>query len=157
MKKKINDPIFGELEYDYVWSKDTTMNFLGKEYEISLLIKGDEDGKFDNEQYLAYQLLMENWEQVQHSLLQPILEYYQEKREELGYDIEFNENYPLVETIDQLIEMITLSSIVVPYGDIYEERDIGILFHCTWDDENGLGIRLLNEKVVEVGYQDVAI
>ncbi|PGD56642.1 DUF2004 domain-containing protein, partial [Bacillus toyonensis] len=28
---------------------------------------------------------------------------------------------------------------------------------CTWDTENGLGIRLLNEKVTEVGYQDVAI
>lgn len=42
-------------------------------------------------------------------------------------------------------------------GDIYEERDIGITFDCTWDIENGLGIRLLNERVTEVGYQDVAI
>lgn len=153
----IQDPIFGTMEYDYVWSKDTTINFLGKETEIALLVKGEEDGKFDEEQYIAYQSLMNNWEQLQQNFLQPILDYYQQKRHELGYDIEFNESYPLVETSDQLIEMITLDGIVIPYGDIFEGRDIGILFNCTWDEENGLGLRLLDEKVTEVGYQDVAI
>ena len=153
----INDPVFGELEYDYVWSKDTTIDFLGKEYEIALMIEGDEDGKFDDEQYEAYQSLMQDWEQLQQSFLKPILDYYQQKRHELGYDIEFNKDYLLVKTIDRLIEMITLGGIVVSYGDIYEERDIGILFNCTWDEENGLGLRLLDEKVIEAGYQDVAI
>lgn len=129
----INDPIFGELEYDYVWSKDTTINFLGKETEIALMIKGDKNGKFDEEQYTAYQSLMQNWEQLQQSFLQPILDYYQQNRHGLGYDIEFNKDYSLVETVDQLIGMITLDGIVVPYGDIYEERDIGMLFNCTWD------------------------
>ncbi|MNJ41067.1 hypothetical protein D3C77_359750 [compost metagenome] len=100
---------------------------------------------------------MQKWEQLQESFLQPILDYYQQKRHELGYDIAFNENYPLVETIDQLMEMITLDGIVVPYGDIREGRDIGILFNCTWDAENGLGLRLLDEEVVEVGYQDITI
>lgn len=26
----INDPIFGELEYEYGWAKDTTIHFLVK-------------------------------------------------------------------------------------------------------------------------------
>lgn len=153
----VNDPIFGELEYNYSWAKDTTIHFFGKETEIALMIDGEEDGEFDEAQYTAYQSLMQNWEQLQQSFLQPILDYYQQKRHELGYDTELNENYPLVETTDQLLEMITLDGIVVPYAGIYEGRDIGILFDCTWDVENGLGIRLLNEKVTEVGYQDVAI
>lgn len=153
----INDPIFGELEYKYGWSKDTTIHFLGKETEVALMIDGEEEGEFDEEQYTAYQSLMQNWEQVQHSLLQPILGYYQQKRHELGYDIALNENYPLIETTDQLLDMITLEGIVVPYGEIREGRDIGILFNCTWDQENGLGLRLLNEEVVDVGYQDIVI
>ncbi|PNQ79206.1 MULTISPECIES: DUF2004 domain-containing protein [Paenibacillus] len=153
----VNDPIFGELEYNYSWAKDTTIHFFGRETEIALMIDGEEDGEFDEAQYTAYQSLMQNWEQLQQSFLQPILDYYQQKRHELGYDTELNENYPLVETTDQLLEMITLDGIVVPYAGIYEGRDIGILFDCTWDIENGLGIRLLNEKVTEVGYQDVAI
>ncbi|RJG14925.1 DUF6985 domain-containing protein [Paenibacillus thiaminolyticus] len=153
----INDPIFGELEYKYGWSKDTTIHFLGKEIEVALMIDGEEDGEFDEEQYTAYQSLMQNWEQLQLSLLQPILDYYQQKRHELGYDIALNENYPLIETIDQLLDMITLEGIVVPYGEIREGRDIGILFNCKWDVENGVGLRLLDEEVIEVGYQDVAI
>ncbi|MGG4213836.1 DUF2004 domain-containing protein [Paenibacillus sp. FSL L8-0638] len=153
----VNDPIFGELEYNYSWAKDTSIHFFGKETEIALMIDGEEDGEFDEAQYTAYQSLMQNWEQLQQSFLQPILDYYQQKRHELGYDTELNENYPLVDTTDQLLKMITLDGIVVPYAGIYEGRDIGILFDCTWDVENGLGIRLLNEKVTEVGYQDVAI
>ncbi|MCR6846865.1 DUF2004 domain-containing protein [Bacillus sp. IBL03825] len=154
---KINDAVFGELEYDFVWSKDTSINFLGNEVEIALIVKGDEDGKFDEEQYVAYTSLMQNWEQLQQSFLQSILDYYKQERQELGYDIEVNENYPLVETTNEILEMISLDGIVVPYAGIFDGRDIGITFNCTWDTENGLGIRLLNEKVTEVGCQDVAI
>lgn len=155
MKK--NDPIFGDLEYNYSWSKDTTILFFGRETDITLMIDGEEDGEFDEEQYAAYQALMMNWEQLHESFLEPILNYYRQKRYELGYDIAQNENYPLVETSDQILEMIALDGIVVPYGDIREGRDIGILFNCTWDQENGLGLRLLNEEVVDVGYQDIVI
>ncbi|HWI48232.1 MAG TPA: DUF2004 domain-containing protein [Rummeliibacillus sp.] len=154
---KINDVVFGELEYNYGWVKYTTIEFCGKEAEIALMVKGEEDGKFDEEQYIAYNSLVQNWEQLQKGFLQAILDYYKQERQELGYDIEVNENYPQIETTNQLLEMITLVGIVVPYGDIYEERDIGITFDCTWDIENGLGLRLLNERVTEVGYQDVAI
>ncbi|MBM7647502.1 hypothetical protein JOC78_000423 [Bacillus ectoiniformans] len=154
---KINDVVFGELEYNYGWVKYTTIEFCGKEAEIALMVKGEEDGKFDEEQYIAYNSLVQNWEQLQQGFLQAILDYYKLERQELGYDIEVNENYPQIETTNQLLEMITLVGIVVPYGDINEGRDIGITFDCTWDTENGLGLRLLNEKVTEVGYQDVAI
>ncbi|SFD38031.1 hypothetical protein SAMN04488168_1362 [Bacillus sp. 491mf] len=153
----INDAVFGELEYNYAWSKDTTINFFGNEFEIALMVDGDEDGKFDEEQYTAYTSLMQNWEHLQKSFLQPILDYYKQTRHGLGYDIEVNENYPLIETTDQILEMISLDGIVVSYAGIFEGRDIGITFNCTWDTENGLGLRLLNEKVTEVGYQDVAI
>jgi len=154
---KINDVVFGELEYNYGWVKYTTIEFCGKEAGIALMVKGEEDGKFDEEQYSAYNSLVQNWEQLQQGFLQAILDYYKLERQELGYDIEVNENYPQIETTNQLLEMITLVGIVVPYGDINEDRDIGITFDCTWDTENGLGLRLLNEKVTEVGYQDVAI
>ncbi|MDA7027416.1 DUF2004 domain-containing protein [Bacillus sp. CLL-7-23] len=154
---KINDKVFGELEYDFVWSKDTSINFFDHEVEIALMVKGDEDGKFDEEQYVAYTSLMQNWEDLQQNLLQSILDYYKQERQDLGYDIEVNENYPLVVSTNEILEMISLDGIVVPYAGIFNGRDIGITFNCTWDTENGLGIRLLNEKVTEVGYQDVAI
>lgn len=153
----INDAIFGELEYDYGWSRVITIDFFGNAIEIELIIDGEEDGQFDEGQYTAYQSLMKNWNDLQLNLLNSILIYYKQKRQELGYDIELSENYPIVETTDQILEMISLDGIVVPYADIFQARHIGIIFNCTWDTENGLGLRLLNEKVTEVGYQDVAI
>lgn len=153
----INDEVFGELKYNYGWIRFISIEFCGKEAEIALMVKGEEDGKFDQEQYIAYKSLVQNWGKLQQSFLQSILDYYKQERQKLGYDIEVNENYPPIETTNQMEEMITLVGIVVPYGDIYEERDIGVTFDCTWDTENGLGLRLLNEKVTKVGYQNVAI
>jgi hypothetical protein len=153
----INDPIFGELEYEYGWIKDTTIRFLGKEVQITLMIDGEEEGMFDENQYTAYQSLIKNWDNLQPSLLQSIIDYYNQKQHELGNDSGLNEHYPLIKTADQILDMITLDGIVVPYADIFEARHIGITFNCTWDTENGLGLRLLNEKVTEVSYHDVAI
>ncbi|KWX69771.1 DUF2004 domain-containing protein [Paenibacillus jilunlii] len=154
---KINDAIFGELEYEYGWIKDTTIDFCGKESEISIMIDGEEDGEIDEEQYESYTSLMQNWDQLQQGFLQAILDYYIQKRHELGYDVEVNENYPLIETINQLLEKITLVGITIPFADCFEGRDIGLTFDCIWDIENGLGLRLVNEKIINVGYQDVAI
>ncbi|MEN0733151.1 DUF2004 domain-containing protein, partial [Listeria monocytogenes] len=72
-------------------------------------------------------------------------------------DTELNDNYPEIATIEEMLEHITLVGIKVPYGELYGGRSIGISFDCTWDSENGIGIRLSDEKVIEVGYQDVAI
>ncbi len=156
-KMKINDAVFGELEYDYVWSRETTIEFCGKEAGIALIIDGEEDGEFSEKQYASYNSLIQNLGHLQQSILQPILDYYKQKRYELGYDVSYNENYPLLETINQLLERIRLVGIYVPSARRFEGRYIGLTFDCTWDMENGVGIRLINEEVARVGYQDVAI
>ncbi|MGE6230385.1 DUF6985 domain-containing protein [Paenibacillus chitinolyticus] len=153
----INDPIFGELEYDYAWFKDTVIEFCGKQFEISLSVSGEKDGKFLEKQYIAYQSFIKNWEQIQQNILQSLLDYYIQKRHELGYDVSFDENYPLIETIDQLLERISLVGVSVLYTKSLEGRYIGLSFDSTWDEENGLGVLLINEEVARVGYQDVAM
>ncbi|HDR4697011.1 DUF2004 domain-containing protein [Bacillus cereus] len=115
---RVNNSVFGEIEYNYAWAKCMPITFIGNVTEIDLMIDGEEDGVFDEGQYVAYQSLIKNWEEVQISLLHSILDYYKQRRCELGYDV-------------------------------------GITFNCTWDIENGVGVRLLNEKVMEVGYQDI--
>lgn len=121
------------------------------------MIDGDEDGQFSEKQYASYNSLIQNWEYLQQIILQSILDYYKQKRYELGYDVSYNENYPLIETIQQLFERIKLVGIYVPSARRFEGRYIGLTFDCTWDVENGLGIRLINERVTRIGYQDVAI
>lgn len=56
----INDAVFGEIEYTYGWVKDINVEFCRKEVEIALIVKGEEDGKFDEGQYTAYNSLLQN-------------------------------------------------------------------------------------------------
>lgn len=51
----INDAIFGELEYEYGWSRVITLDFFGYTAELDLIIDGEEDEQFDEGQYTAYQ------------------------------------------------------------------------------------------------------
>ncbi|MFF2484336.1 DUF6985 domain-containing protein [Paenibacillus sp. NPDC058071] len=154
---KINDAVFGELEYNYGWVRHTNIEFCEIEANIALMIDGDDDGEFSEKQYASYNSLIENWEHLQQSLLQPILDYYQQKRFELGYDVLYDKNYPIIDTIDELLKNIRLVGVFVPAARRFEGRYIGLTFDCKWDVENGVGIRLIDEGVTEVGYQDVAL
>ena len=153
----IHNNVFGELEFDDMWFKNISIDFFNKEQNIILMVAGDENEEFEEGQYAAYQTLMDKWDLIHISILKPILDYYNVKRKELGYHIEYNEDYPFIGSSEQLLEHITLVGIKVPYANIYGERSIGISFDCSWDSENGLGLRLNNEQVIEVGYQDIAI
>ncbi|PRT36819.1 DUF6985 domain-containing protein [Bacillus wiedmannii] len=155
---KINDAIFGELEFNnYDWIGYKNIEFFWNEVKVALIVRGEDDGQFEEEQYMAYNFLIERWQQLQQSILEPILDYYKQKRYELGYDVESNENYPLIETVTQILEKITLAGIFVPDNDLIDFLDIGLTFDCTWDMENGLGLCLVKGEVTEVGYQDVVL
>jgi len=58
--------------------------------------------------------------------------------------------------VEQMLKMINMTGITVPYEEVFSGRDIGITFDCSWDNENGLGLRLINEEIFRIGYQDVA-
>lgn len=122
-----------------------------------MIVSGEAEGNFDPEQYTAYRSLIEKWDNLQRNILDSILAYYKQIRFELGYDIELNGDYPLIETTNQLLENITLLGISVPDNELSEILDIGLLFDCTWDLENGLGLSVKNGEVTEVGYQDIVI
>ena len=154
---KINDTVFGELNYITSWHGNAKILFCGDVIDIAIMIDGEEDGIFSEAQYEAFNSLVSKWEQIQDSLLSAILDYYLRVRSELGYADEENKAYPLIDTIDQIRSMIKIVGISIPYEDIFEGRDAGITFDCSWDIENGLGIRLINEEVFKIGYQDVVL
>ena len=154
--ESVENAVFGKIFYDGSWYRELKVNFFNKETDIELIIDGDEDAEFEVEQYDAYKAIMDNWPEIHTRFLEPILKYYINERKGLGYDTNNNVNYPQIDTIEQLLEHVTLLGIVVPYAGLYGEgRSIGISFDCTWDDENGVGLRLFNEQIVEVGSQDI--
>lgn len=44
---RVNNLVFGEIEYNYVWVKCMFIIFIGNVIEIDLMIDGEEDGVFD--------------------------------------------------------------------------------------------------------------
>lgn len=84
-------------------------------------------------------------------VLVAILEYYKGKRNELGYDKIFNKSYPRIKSTDDLLEHISLVGIKIHYANVFGGRSVGLSFDCTWDAENGIGVRLNNEQVIDIG------
>lgn len=151
-----NDKIFGKLEYDYGWFGSYTILLFDKEIQLSLSVEGDDDSDFETGQYDAFNTFTKKLnDELYLNLLNKVLDYYNNRRNELGYNIESNEHYPEINTIDILLNHITFSFINVMYDRNDDKRRIGIGFDCTWDSENGVGITLIDEEIENIGYQDI--
>lgn len=147
------DKVFGEVEFDYDWIGKIEIDWFGQKKEISLIISGEEDGGFDDVQYESYNEFIRSWPEIENELLKRVLDYYEELKDERGED---SDSYPVIDNTEDIKKMITIDALTVPLPDVFEGRSVALAFSCSWDEENGLGIRFINEKITEVGYQDVA-
>ncbi len=152
----MNDKVFGELEYDYGWNGTTVLGLLGEQVQLDLIIQEEEDEPFSELQYKTFQCFQEKWPEIEMKVFEAILDYYTELREELGFDDDSEESYPEISNVSDLTELLTADAVIIPGSGIYEERTIFLAFSCSWDEENGVAVALVNEDVDEVGYQDIA-
>ena len=101
---------------------------------------------------------------IQHTTLTFVLEnqgQYKTKMESAITDYIQNEVINLLEP-DEYTELIKkkisdcvlLHHFHLPYTE--NEMIIGFEFECLWDIEHGLGIKIINDKISEVGMADVA-
>ena len=115
----------------------------------------EKDEILDN-QKIAFDMFIKKSKELEISILDEILLYYNKIKHQYGYDAENNDDYPYIKDSKELISMIDLFGITLPYPENSNDRCISLVFNCTWDLENGVGVRLSNEKVIEVGFQDIA-
>lgn len=99
---------------------------------------------------------MKTWERIMSDTAEAIKEYYLGLRKELGYDQEYNADYPPLDHTESILKMISLDMMVIPEDGIFDGRCVCLAFSCSWDEENGFGIRFVNEEIDEIGYQDIA-
>ena len=152
----MTDPVFRNLEYEYGWNGTIEFNCFGRTEEVSLTISGEEDTPVTDHQRDSFKAFLETWDKIMDDVAEAIGKYYISLREELGYDREYNICYPPVELPSDVLGMISLDQMVIPDDGIYDGRCVCFAFSCSWDDENGIGIRFLNEMIDEIGYQDIA-
>lgn len=146
-----NDTLFGELIYDDLWLGETEITMFGKNNKIDLLIYGEENEPITTNQRDAFMRFKENMANIIKSSEVKIYGYY------LGYMDEYQLQKPSISSISELVEHVTPSGLLLDYD--YEDgiRRIGILCNCSWEREHGLGVRIENETVVEIGLQDIVL
>ncbi|MBC1499039.1 hypothetical protein HB943_00390 [Listeria weihenstephanensis] len=157
---KINDDLFGEIEFDLYWSGKTSIVMFGKKYEIILSIDGEEDANFSPIQREAYTNFMTNMGEIMNAVELGILEYYEENFEEyrdMADEAEADRIAPEISTVEGLGKLVIPTQLIVRRVRKNGVRRIGLVCDCTWDIDNGVGVRIEDEKVEEVDYQDIVL
>ena len=109
----------------------------------------------------ACDLIIENQNTMKEKILQIILEYYQEKIEQVATDYNFcsseiEEFLPKdIDTAD-LKSMMSLAQVHIHTITKNDIAYIGYEFEYIWEEEHGLGILTLGNEIIEIGSADVA-
>ncbi len=162
----MTDPVFGELrqEGNYGWWGKQTLDFGGNACSVDILIHRGRSDEITPEQQKAFECFMEKWPAMQEDLFEKIIEFYYEN-EYYNYGPEDEEElaawWPEIKTTEALLQAITLETIVVAWDWLQKDkRCIFLLFSRTWggedDDDNGIGVKYINEEIDKIGYKDMA-
>lgn len=132
----------------------------GKKREVILSIDGEEDANFSPIQREAYINFMSNMDEIMDAVELGIFEYYEDNYEEyrdMAGEVEADKIAPEISTIEELGNLVIPTQLIVRRVRKNGVRRIGLVCDCTWDIDNGVGVRIENEKVEEVDYQDIVL
>ena len=162
----MTDQVFGELRYegDYGWWGKQTLEFGGNLHTVDILIYDDGEKVISPKQKKTYECFLKKWPVLQEDLIEALIRYYNEK-ERFSYgpddEMEAAEWWPEIKTKEALLQAVALETIVIAWDFMLEDnRCLYLLFSRTWGgedlDDNGIGVCVRNEEIVEIAYKDIA-
>ncbi|KQL35462.1 hypothetical protein [Psychrobacillus sp. FJAT-21963] len=158
----INDELFGKLEYkNNFWRGKTTITMFDLEKEILLSVDAHESANFSNVQREAFLNFIQDMKDIINEVEKQVYDYYSENYEEyrdmLGNESEADKIAPKIDSILDLKRLVKPTELIVRRVRKNGMRRLGLLCEVSWDIENGLGIKIEDEIVEEVGYQDIVL
>ena len=148
---------FNNYNYNGAWYGKEKVNFNGKNIEIDVQIDGYDEDIIPENSKIVLHCFLDNFNNKIDKIVEATFEYYCSRKDELGYSDEESIDFPTLGTPNEILEMITLIGITIPDQDYYNEAAVSLIFNCTWDKENGMGICFVGEYIDEIGFQDVAL
>ncbi len=151
----INDIVFGELEYnDFFWIKKEkeVYSFFGNNFQINLYVDGEKEKEIKSVQRNAYITYKKYKEKINLLIEEAIYNYYKYVCDEYRamFEEEANLLAPIITKKEELSNLVNLVKVIIEDDD---DRKINFLFDTTWDIEEGIGLRLVNEKIEIIGGQ----
>lgn len=157
--KNIDHEIFGQIKFDYLWEGERKVDFFGGNRLIKLLITGEENADFEQSQIDSFINFFNDRDKLLLEAEEAIFNYYQDicwdYRDRL--DDAADEFVPIIANKDEVAKLVEIEQIIFPYSFGKDTRKVGLLLNCTWEREHGLAVKFENEKIVEVGYQDIVL
>lgn len=152
---EINDKIRINLEYQGAWFGKLSYDFgniKSKTLDIQIDAYDTDNVALDNAKKILISFF-ENWSTIKKIIIDEVYNYYCLTRKRLGYDVEINDEFPNITNVSKIIDMIEIIGITIPDN----ENECDLVFNCTWEKEHGMGIRLVKNNIIEIGYQDIAL
>ncbi len=160
MKTK-KDKIFGQIIYKDLWLGSTELAIFGETKKIELSIYGEEDEEFTSNQQEAFVNFTKKMQEISKESEMQIFKYYLENVEDYrAMKIDLNEVDKVAQripSIDKLKQLVIPKGLLLQYDFGDDIRRVGLLFDCSWEPEHGLAVKIENEKVIEVGFQDIVL
>ncbi len=166
----IQDDVFGKLENEknYGFYGKVKLNFFETEYDVKICINSSSN-KIEEIQYESFKAFIQKFKLIEEDIIIKLLQYYNGGEgvlaEKYAYGPEDEEEnktwWPDINTKEDMIKNIHFDSIIIQEGFLLNnERRIYILFNRDWggpdNDDNGVAVEIINEKVTGVGYKDIA-
>ena len=88
-----------------------------------------------------------------------LFQYFNQSREESLLSEETKKSvFPHLTKSFDLKSLVKPPTILVSYydGDSWSDY-IGLLMECTWEKEHGLGVKIVDNQIEEIGFQDIVI
>ena len=156
--KSIIDPVFGDLEWEECWIRDETLDVLGVEFDVLLLVNPDDDGSIWDEQRAAFQKFEVEKPEIIERALDALFDFYQKNRSSFLKRLETNAEtiLPHCNSPKNLLAIVDFAAIVFPV--IWEPGDefFGFTGEAPWHEERGFGIMFRNGKIA-VGTDSIVI
>ena len=132
----------------------------GVEKRVNVIFERDEQDLEPNEKQIeAFYQLLSIKDSFFPNLETKLFEYYNQSRTESDWDEKtINELLPKIGSQLHLQKFISEPTILVSY---FEEETwgnyIGLLVECSWDVDHGIGVKIKNNKIIEISNQDIVL
>jgi hypothetical protein len=151
--------VFGEIKYDYLWTKNYEFRIFGETSVGILNIAGEEDEEIEQIQVDAFKEFESIKDTLSEKIEKALFNYYQsvasEYRDNFGKMAD--EFAPLITDVLEMKSLVKFEAVNIPYSFVENERVLGILFKSKWEIEHGVAVKIINGEIVEVGFQDIVL
>ncbi|MFZ5986974.1 MAG: DUF6985 domain-containing protein [Bacillota bacterium] len=151
----IQDEVFGTLEYKVNWERPYEINVFGRKEDVILSIEGEEDEELEDGQRKSFLEFIKNLDAIIFDAEYKLYEYYINNYLEFSEEV-WGRKAPYIKSKEELGNFVKPYMIRFPYTFGRDIKVFGILFDCPWDDEAGVAVKFVNDKI-EVGKDDILI